>query len=64
MCYNIIICATGVLLRLMSETECLLSWEGVEGREVTYEAQFKKTGGGQDYKQVSSVWRMYMRVHC
>ena len=48
--------ATGVLLRLMSETECLLSWEGVEGREVTYEAQFKRSGS-QDFKQVSIMWR-------
>ena len=41
----------GLLLRLMSDSECLLSWEAVEGKIITYEAQYRKTGS-QDFKQV------------
>ena len=47
----------------MSASECLLSWEGVEGENMTYEAQYRKTGT-QDYRQVVIKQMAHARQLC
>ena len=43
----------------MSATECLVSWEGVEGENMSYEVQYRKSST-QDYRQVRKHITTYL----